>query len=65
MTDEIKDDAKPVETAYATQIDVPVKTPLFMWVIGGIGYAIIIISAVYGLIHMFWHVIIVSNQKKD
>lgn len=30
MTDEIKDDAKPVETAYATQIDVPVKTPLFI-----------------------------------
>lgn len=53
MTDEIKDDAKSVETAHAIQIDAPVKMPLFMWVIGGIGYAIIIISAVYGLIHMF------------
>lgn len=53
MTDEIKDDAKPVETAHATQIDAPVKMPLFMWVIGGIGYAIIIISAVYGFIYMF------------
>lgn len=36
MTDEIKDDVKPVETAHATQIDAPVKMPLFMWVIGGI-----------------------------
>lgn len=53
MTDEIKDDAKPVEIAHVTQTDAPVKMPLFMWVIGGIGYAIIIISAVYGLIHMF------------
>lgn len=53
MTDEIKDDAKPVEIAHVTQTDAPVvKTPLFMWVIGGIGYAIIIISAVYGFIHM-------------
>lgn len=52
MTDEIKDDVKPVETVHATQTDAPVKTPLFMWVIGGIGYAIIIISAVYGFIHM-------------
>lgn len=52
MTDEIKDDAKPAETAHATQTDAPVKMPLFMWVIGGIGYAIIIISAVYGFIHM-------------
>lgn len=53
MADEIKDDVKPVEIAHATQTDAPVKTPLFMWVIGGIGYAIIIISAVYGFIHMF------------
>lgn len=52
MTDEIKDDAKSVETAHVIQIDAPVKMPLFMWVIGGIGYAIIIISAVYGFIHM-------------
>lgn len=36
MTDEIKDDAKSVETAHAIQIDAPVKMPLFMWVIGGI-----------------------------
>ena len=36
MTDEIKDDVKPVETAHATQTDAPVKTPLFMWVIGRI-----------------------------
>lgn len=34
MTDEIKDDVKPVETAHATQTDAPVKTPLFIWVIG-------------------------------
>lgn len=53
MTDEIKDDVKPGETAHATQIDAPVKMPLFMWVIGGISYAIIIISAVYGFIYMF------------
>lgn len=52
MTDEIKDDVKPVETAHATQTDAHVKAPLFMWVIGGIGYAIIIISTVYGFIHM-------------
>ena len=53
MADEIKDDVKPVELAPVTQTDATVKTPLFMWVIGGIGYAIIIISAVYGFIHMF------------
>lgn len=53
MTDEIKDDVKPVEAAHVTQTDVPVKTPLFVWIVGGIGYAIIIISAVYGFIHMF------------
>lgn len=52
MTDEIKDDVRQVETAHATQIDATVKTPLFMWVICGIGYAIIIISAVNGFIHM-------------
>ena len=53
MTDEIKDDVKPGETAHATQTDAPVKMPLFIWIIGGIGYAIIIISAVYGFIYMF------------
>lgn len=53
MTDEIKDDVKPAETAHATQTDAPVKTPLSVWIVGGIGYAIIIISAVYGFIHMF------------
>ena len=50
MADEIKDDVKPVEIAHVTQTDAPVKTPLFMWVIGGIGYAIIIISAVHAFI---------------
>lgn len=53
MTDEIEDDVKPVETAHTTQIDATVKIPLSVWIVGGIGYAIVIISAVYGFIHMF------------